>query len=158
MRQCPGRLSSPHPSNGCRSVGRQSLEQVAYLGVGQSAGDIGWLQVAGIGSGASEVTVHLSFFDDSHDPGEQTVHEPLDTSLQRLEARCGCASTTRLADRRAHDMPLAKQYAVATSGQRIEGAARGSVLAVASAERITDPVHHPHAGGEQFVGGRFRGH
>ncbi|MFF8974272.1 SRPBCC family protein [Streptomyces sp. NPDC014995] len=45
----------------------------------------GWLQVAGIGSGASEVTVHLSFFSDSHDPGERAVHDALDTSLQRLE-------------------------------------------------------------------------
>ncbi|WP_129305065.1 SRPBCC family protein [Streptomyces sp. L2] len=45
----------------------------------------GWLQVAGIGSGASEVTVHLSFFDDSHDPGEQTVGDALDGSLRRLE-------------------------------------------------------------------------
>lgn len=45
----------------------------------------GWLQVAGIGSGASEVTVHLSFFDDSHDPGEGAVRDALDTSLQRLE-------------------------------------------------------------------------
>lgn len=45
----------------------------------------GWLQVAGIGGGASEVTVHLSFFDDSHDPGETMVRGALDTSLQRLE-------------------------------------------------------------------------
>jgi hypothetical protein len=45
----------------------------------------GWLQVAGIGSGASEVTVHLSFFDDSHDPGKKAVRDALDTSLQRLE-------------------------------------------------------------------------
>jgi hypothetical protein len=45
----------------------------------------GWLQVAGIDSGASEVTVHLSFFDDSHDPGEQAVADALDTSLRRLE-------------------------------------------------------------------------
>ncbi|MER7729170.1 SRPBCC family protein [Streptomyces sp. NPDC096323] len=45
----------------------------------------GWLQVAGIGSGASEVTVHLSFFDESHDPGEQAVRGALDSSLQRLE-------------------------------------------------------------------------
>ncbi|MFF8289474.1 SRPBCC family protein [Streptomyces sp. NPDC016309] len=45
----------------------------------------GWLQVAGIGSGASEVTVHLSFFDESHDPGEAPVHDALDHSLQRLE-------------------------------------------------------------------------
>ncbi|MGW0366149.1 SRPBCC family protein [Streptomyces sp. NPDC002990] len=45
----------------------------------------GWLQVAGIGSGASEVTVHLSFFDASHDPGEQAVNQALETSLQRLE-------------------------------------------------------------------------
>ncbi|MGX1134792.1 hypothetical protein RKD49_006982 [Streptomyces glaucescens] len=45
----------------------------------------GWLQVAGIGSGASEVTVHLSFFDEGHDPGEQAVSEALDGSLRRLE-------------------------------------------------------------------------
>ncbi|OEJ97527.1 SRPBCC family protein [Streptomyces thermolilacinus] len=45
----------------------------------------GWLQVAGIDSGASEVTVHLSFFDESHDPGERRVTEALDRSLHRLE-------------------------------------------------------------------------
>ncbi|MFH8662306.1 SRPBCC family protein [Streptomyces afghaniensis] len=45
----------------------------------------GWLQVAGIGGGASEVTVHLSFFDESHDPGEAMVRDALETSLQRLE-------------------------------------------------------------------------
>ncbi|MER6033871.1 MULTISPECIES: SRPBCC family protein [unclassified Streptomyces] len=45
----------------------------------------GWLQVAGIGSGASEVTVHLSFFDEGHDPGERQVCEALDDSLRRLE-------------------------------------------------------------------------
>lgn len=45
----------------------------------------GWLQVAGLGSGASEVTVHLSFFDDSHDPGQRAVAEALDDSLRRLE-------------------------------------------------------------------------
>ncbi|MEU0192859.1 SRPBCC family protein [Streptomyces afghaniensis] len=45
----------------------------------------GWLQVAGIGGGASEVTVHLSFFDDSHDPGEAMVRDALETSLRRLE-------------------------------------------------------------------------
>jgi hypothetical protein len=45
----------------------------------------GWLQVAGIRGGASEVTVHLSFFDERHDPGETMVRDALDTSLQRLE-------------------------------------------------------------------------
>ncbi|MFF7356068.1 MULTISPECIES: SRPBCC family protein [Streptomyces] len=45
----------------------------------------GWLQVAGIGSGASEVTVHLSFFDATHDPGEEAVLDALDDSLRRLE-------------------------------------------------------------------------
>lgn len=45
----------------------------------------GWLQVAGIGGGASEVTVHLSFLEDSHDPGERAVRDALDTSLQHLE-------------------------------------------------------------------------
>ncbi|MGW7104323.1 SRPBCC family protein [Streptomyces sp. NPDC054838] len=54
-------------------------------GTREQGGYTGWLQVAGIGSGASEVTVHLSFFDPGHDPGEQAVHEALDTSLRRLE-------------------------------------------------------------------------
>ena len=45
----------------------------------------GWLQVAGIDSGASEVTVHLSFFDDRHDPGEEQATGALDDSLRRLE-------------------------------------------------------------------------
>ncbi|MGW3988086.1 SRPBCC family protein [Streptomyces sp. NPDC004830] len=45
----------------------------------------GWLQVAGIDSGASEVTVHLSFFDAGHDPGERAAGEALDSSLRRLE-------------------------------------------------------------------------
>ncbi|MDN3244347.1 hypothetical protein J2S54_006418 [Streptomyces sp. DSM 42143] len=45
----------------------------------------GWLQVAGLDSGASEVTVHLSFFDEGHDPGRRAVVEALDGSLRRLE-------------------------------------------------------------------------
>ncbi len=39
-------------------------------GTRERGGYAGWLQVAGIDSGASEVTVHLSFFDEGHDPGE----------------------------------------------------------------------------------------
>ncbi|GKQ40526.1 SRPBCC family protein [Streptomyces sp. A012304] len=54
-------------------------------GTRERGGYTGWLQVAGIGSGASEVTVHLSFFDDRHQPGEQAVRDALDTSLRRLE-------------------------------------------------------------------------
>ncbi|MFK0117658.1 SRPBCC family protein [Streptomyces sp. NPDC090994] len=45
----------------------------------------GWLQVAGVEGGTSEVTVHLSFFDDRHDPGHRAVTDALDTSLRRLE-------------------------------------------------------------------------
>lgn len=45
----------------------------------------GWLQAAGLDSGASEVTVHLSFPDESHDPGQSTVADALDGSLRRLE-------------------------------------------------------------------------
>ncbi|MFF8812678.1 SRPBCC family protein [Streptomyces pactum] len=44
----------------------------------------GWLQVAGIGSGASEVTVHLSFFDERHAPPSDAVQQALDSSLERL--------------------------------------------------------------------------
>ncbi|MEU3998244.1 SRPBCC family protein [Streptomyces fungicidicus] len=32
-----------------------------------------------------QMRLELSFFDDSHDPGEQTVGDALDTSLRRLE-------------------------------------------------------------------------
>ncbi|MFE0043621.1 SRPBCC family protein [Streptomyces albireticuli] len=45
----------------------------------------GWLQVAGTGAGASEVTVHLSFADERHDPGEEVVLTALERSLERLE-------------------------------------------------------------------------
>lgn len=45
----------------------------------------GWLQVAGLGSGATEVTVHLSFFEADHDPGAEAVNAALDQSLERLE-------------------------------------------------------------------------
>lgn len=54
-------------------------------GTREQGGYGGWLQVAGIGSGASEVTVHLSFFEGSHDPGEQAARDALDNSLERLE-------------------------------------------------------------------------
>ncbi|MFE2051131.1 SRPBCC family protein [Streptomyces sp. NPDC059459] len=47
----------------------------------------GWLQVAGLDGGLSEVTVHLSFFDEGHDPGRPAVDEALDSSLRRLEER-----------------------------------------------------------------------
>ncbi|MFI5675373.1 hypothetical protein [Streptomyces cellulosae] len=54
-------------------------------GTRDQGGYSGWLQVAGLDSGASEVTVHLSFFDDSHDPGHQAAQDALDSSLRRLE-------------------------------------------------------------------------
>jgi hypothetical protein len=54
-------------------------------GTRDQGGYAGWLQVAGIGSGASEVTVHLSFFDEGNDPGEEAVRDALDGSLRRLE-------------------------------------------------------------------------
>ncbi|MBJ6647856.1 SRPBCC family protein [Streptomyces sp. BSE7F] len=54
-------------------------------GTREQGGYAGWLQVAGIDSGVSEVTVHLSFFDAGHDPGEEQVTGALDDSLRRLE-------------------------------------------------------------------------
>ncbi|MEU3288562.1 SRPBCC family protein [Streptomyces longwoodensis] len=54
-------------------------------GTRERGGYTGWLQVAGVDSGASEVIVHLSFFDDARDPGEDAVGNALDTSLRRLE-------------------------------------------------------------------------
>jgi polyketide cyclase/dehydrase/lipid transport protein len=44
----------------------------------------GWLQVEGIGSGASAVTVHLSFSDEGHAPPDNEVTVALDESLDRL--------------------------------------------------------------------------
>lgn len=45
----------------------------------------GWLQVAGNGSGSSQVTVHLSFHQGSQRPDDGVVEEALDKSLERLE-------------------------------------------------------------------------
>ncbi|GGL55585.1 SRPBCC family protein [Planomonospora parontospora] len=44
----------------------------------------GWLQVAGISDQASEVTVHLSFFDEEHAPSGDEVDHALEKSLERL--------------------------------------------------------------------------
>lgn len=54
-------------------------------GTRDSGSYAGWLQVSGIGSGASEVTVHLSFFDEEHDPGKDSAEAELDRSLERLD-------------------------------------------------------------------------
>ncbi|MBK3641808.1 SRPBCC family protein [Streptomyces sp. MBT33] len=64
-----------------RSRDRMRLE----WGTREDGGYAGWLQVADMDTGASEVTVHLSFFDDAHDPGEAAACEALDHSLERLE-------------------------------------------------------------------------
>ncbi|MFF3438381.1 SRPBCC family protein [Streptosporangium sp. NPDC002721] len=44
----------------------------------------GWLQVAGIGDTESEVTIHLSFFDEAHAPPGDAADRALDDSLERL--------------------------------------------------------------------------
>ncbi|MEU8378233.1 SRPBCC family protein [Streptosporangium sp. NPDC048865] len=44
----------------------------------------GWLQVADSGDAESEVTIHLSFFDESHAPPGDAVDRALDDSLERL--------------------------------------------------------------------------
>ncbi|MER7212900.1 SRPBCC family protein [Streptosporangium sp. NPDC020072] len=44
----------------------------------------GWLQVAGISPQESEVTVHLSFFEEEHPPPGEYVERALDESLARL--------------------------------------------------------------------------
>ncbi len=44
----------------------------------------GWLQVAGIDDDSSDVTVHLSFFDERHAPPAEAVEQALDDSLERL--------------------------------------------------------------------------
>ncbi|GAA2883615.1 SRPBCC family protein [Streptosporangium fragile] len=48
----------------------------------------GWLQVAGIGDDESEVTIHLSFFDDDVPPAD-AVNRALDESLERLAGQVG---------------------------------------------------------------------
>lgn len=45
----------------------------------------GWLQVTGLDAGPTEVTAHVSFFAEEHDPGAQAVNDALDRSLERLE-------------------------------------------------------------------------
>ncbi len=45
----------------------------------------GWLQVAGLDTGTSQVTVHLSFFDEDSAPSRETVERELGKSLTRLE-------------------------------------------------------------------------
>ncbi|GAA3441472.1 SRPBCC family protein [Planomonospora venezuelensis] len=44
----------------------------------------GWLQVAGISDQASDVTVHLSFFDEEHAPPADQIDHELEKSLERL--------------------------------------------------------------------------
>jgi len=56
----------------------------AEWGTREDGSYAGWLQVAGIGSGASEVTVHLSFFDEEQAPPEEAVSASLDQALERL--------------------------------------------------------------------------
>ncbi|GAA2403681.1 SRPBCC family protein [Streptomyces glaucosporus] len=68
-----------------RALFRTQPDQMrAEWGTREQGSYAGWLQVAGIGSGASEVTVHLSFFDEDHAPPEDAVHQSLDQSLERL--------------------------------------------------------------------------
>ncbi|MCT9934114.1 SRPBCC family protein [Planotetraspora sp. A-T 1434] len=45
----------------------------------------GWLQVAGIHDESSDVTVHLSFFEEEHVPPAEVLDKALDESLERLE-------------------------------------------------------------------------
>ncbi|HEX5568601.1 MAG TPA: SRPBCC family protein, partial [Streptomyces sp.] len=56
----------------------------AEWGTREGGSYAGWLQVAGIGSGASEVTVHLSFFDEEQVPSQEAVDVSLDQALERL--------------------------------------------------------------------------
>ncbi|GIH77832.1 SRPBCC family protein [Planobispora longispora] len=44
----------------------------------------GWLQITTISDQASEVTVHLSFFDEEHAPPADEVDHALEKSLERL--------------------------------------------------------------------------
>ncbi|MFI1678537.1 MULTISPECIES: SRPBCC family protein [unclassified Streptomyces] len=80
---------SVHEDRGGQDVSallRSRPEQLRLEWGTREQGDYaGWLQVAGLDEGTSEVTVHLSFFEASHDPGEEAVHTALDQSLQRLE-------------------------------------------------------------------------
>ncbi|MBB2910883.1 uncharacterized protein YndB with AHSA1/START domain [Streptosporangium becharense] len=52
----------------------------------------GWLQVADSGDDESEVTIHLSFFDEGEDggtPPAEAVDRALEESLERLAAQVG---------------------------------------------------------------------
>ncbi|MBT2467751.1 SRPBCC family protein [Streptomyces sp. ISL-66] len=68
------------------AVLRARAEQMRLeWGTRENGGYTGWLQVAGLDGGPSEVTVHLSFFAGTNDPGAQAVNDALDRSLARLE-------------------------------------------------------------------------
>ncbi|MGW0615676.1 SRPBCC family protein [Streptomyces sp. NPDC002788] len=54
-------------------------------GTRDQGGYAGRFQVAGLDGGAGEVTMYLSFFDDSRDPGEHAFGAALETGLERLE-------------------------------------------------------------------------
>ncbi|MER7134606.1 SRPBCC family protein [Streptosporangium saharense] len=53
-------------------------------GTRDDAGYAGWLQVAGISPDESEVTVHLSFFEEGHPPSGEHVDRALEESLAKL--------------------------------------------------------------------------
>lgn len=56
-------------------------------GTRERGGYAGWLQVAGIDSGAGEVTVHLSYFDDGHDPARPAAAGAAGPATRRQRRR-----------------------------------------------------------------------
>lgn len=68
-----------------RAVLRARREQMRMEWGTRDTGEYaGWLQVAGQGTGASEVIVHLSFFDPEHAPPGPRIEAALDAGLERL--------------------------------------------------------------------------
>ncbi|GII77759.1 hypothetical protein Sru01_27410 [Sphaerisporangium rufum] len=78
-----------------RALFRAVPEQLRLeWGTRDTDGYSGWLQVADSGAGASEVTVHLSFFDESHAPPADQVDRTLDESLAKLADQVGGQNDT----------------------------------------------------------------
>ncbi len=68
-----------------RALYRADREQMRMeWGTRDDGSYAGWLQVAGLDSGTSDVTVHLSFFGPGSKPPRDAVESALSESLERL--------------------------------------------------------------------------
>jgi hypothetical protein len=85
-----GAVRACRPGQDVEAVMRTENDRLRMeWGTGEQGRYAGWLQVAAIGSGASEVTIHLSFLDESQAPADHAVEQALQASLRRLRELVG---------------------------------------------------------------------